>query len=38
MITRFKHWHDSVNIAVILTPGCGFFSAKCAPFSLTFTE
>ena len=36
MIIQFKHFHDSLNIVVILTPRCEFFSAKCAQFILTF--
>ena len=38
MIMRFEHFNDSVNIAVILTPGCKFFTAKCTQFFLTFIE
>ena len=38
MIIPFKYFYDSLNIAVILAPGCEFFSAKCDEFSLTFTE
>ena len=38
MIIQFKYFHDSLNIEVILTPGCEFFSTKCAQFPLTFTE
>ena len=40
MITRFKHFHDSLNIVVILARGRGreFFSAKCDQFPLTFIE
>ena len=35
---RFKHFHDSLNTAVILAPGCKFFSAEFAQFPLAFTE
>ena len=38
MIVRFKHFFDSLNIVLILVPGCEFFSAKCVPFPLTFTD
>ena len=38
MIRRFKHFLDSLNIALILAPGCEFFSAKFVQFPLTFTE
>ena len=38
MIIRFKHFHYSLNIALILAPGCEFFSAKYDQFPLTFTE
>ena len=38
MITRFKHFHESLNIALILAPGCKFFSAECAQSPLTFME
>ena len=30
MLIRLKYFHDSLIIAVILTPGREFFSAKCA--------
>ena len=33
-----KHFHDSLNFVLILTPGCEFFCAKCVQFPLTFTE
>ena len=33
-----KHFHDSLNIVVILARGRKFVSAKCAQFHLTFTE
>ena len=29
MIIRSNNFHDSLNIALILAPGCEFFSAKC---------
>ena len=32
MINPFKHFHDSVNIVLILAPGCEFFTAKCVQF------
>ena len=35
MIKRLKYFHDSLNIAVILAPGCEFFFTKCAQFPLT---
>ena len=38
MIIRLKYFHDSLNTAVILTPGCEFISAKYVQFPLTFTE
>ena len=38
MINPFKYFHDSVNIVLILAPGCEFFSAKCVLFPLTFAE
>ena len=38
MIIRLKHFHDSLNTVVILTPGHEFFSAKCAQLSLALTE
>ena len=33
-----KHFHDSLNIVVILAPGCELSSAKCAKFPLIFME
>ena len=33
-----KHFHDSLNITVILTSVCEFVSAKYAQFPLTFTD
>ena len=38
MIIRFKHFHDSLNIALILAPGREFFCAKYVQFPLTFME
>ena len=38
MIIRFKHFHDSLNIELILAPSCEFFSAKSHQFPLTFTK
>ena len=38
MIIRLKHFHNSLNIALILAPVREFFSAKCAQFPVTFTE
>ena len=38
MIKWLKHFDDSLNIAVILTPGRGYFSAKCAQCPLIFME
>ena len=29
-------FHDSVNIALILVPGCDFFCLKCVQFPLSF--
>ena len=37
MIIRLRYFHDNGN-DVILVPACEIFSAKCAQFSLTFTE
>ena len=34
MIRRFIHFYDSLNIVLILDPGCEFFCAKGVPFSL----
>ena len=38
MIIRLKHFHDTINIVVILDPGHEFLIAKCAQFPLTFME
>ena len=38
MIMLFKHFHDSLNIAVILAPGREFFPYKFVQFPLTFEE
>ena len=38
MIIQIKHFYDNLNIAVILTAGHEFFSAKYDQFSSTFTE
>ena len=38
MTVLMKHFHDSLNIAVILAPACEFFSTKCAQFSEIFAE
>ena len=38
MIMRFKHFHDSLNIVLILAPGCKLLSAKCVEFPLPFTD
>ena len=38
VIIRLEYFHDSLNIAANLASGLEFFSAKCAQFSLTFTE
>ena len=35
---QLKHFHDSLNIVVILAPGREFFCAKYGQFPLTFTE
>ena len=34
---RLKYFHDSLNIALILAPGRGFFCVKYVQFPLTFT-
>ena len=36
MILRFKHFHDSLNIVLILPSGREFFCTKYVQFSLTF--
>ena len=33
-----KHFHDSLDIVVMLAPSRELLFAKCAQFSLTFTE
>ena len=38
MLVRFKYFHDSLNIVLILAPGREFFCAKCVQFPLKFTE
>ena len=38
MIIRLKHFHDSLNIAVILAPDREFFSVKCDQFRLRCTK
>ena len=38
MTIRLKYFHDSLNIVVIVAPGCEFFSVKCGQVPLTFTE
>ena len=38
MIIQFKYLHESLNIVVVLAPGCEYFSAKCAQFFLAFME
>ena len=30
----FIHFYDSLNIVLILDPGCEFFHAKCVQFPL----
>ena len=37
MIMRFKHFHDRLNILVILAPGFEFLRGKCVQFPITFT-
>ena len=32
MIRRFIHFHDSLDIVLILDPGCEFFYADCVQF------
>ena len=36
--STIKHFHDSLNIVVILAPGYEFFYIKCVQFPLTLTE
>ena len=38
MIIPLKHFHDSLNIVVILARGHEFFPAICDQFPLAFTE
>ena len=38
MVISLKYFHGSLNIVVILAPGCKFFSAKCAQLPLTFMK
>ena len=38
MIIKIKHFHDSLNIIVILARDRDVVSAKCAQFPLTFME
>ena len=39
MITRLKHFHDSLNIVVTLAPpGREIFTVKCAQFPLIIME
>ena len=38
MIIRLKYFHAGLHIAVILAPGCEFFSAKCIQFPFTFAK
>ena len=38
MIMQLKHFHDSLNIVVILARGREVVSAKCVQFLLRFTE
>ena len=33
-----KHFHDSLNVALMLAPSSNFFCDKCVQFPLTFTE
>ena len=35
---QLKYFHDSLNIVVILAPGCESFSTKCVQLPLKFTE
>ena len=37
-IIQLKYFHDSLNVAVILTPDHELFSGKCAQFPLAFTD
>ena len=34
MIRQFMHFHDSLNVVLILDPGCEFFCVKSVQFSL----
>ena len=36
MLIRLKHFHDSLNITLILPPGREFFCSKYVQFPLTF--
>ena len=38
MMIRLKIFYDRLHIVVIVAPGGGLFSAKCAQFPLTFKE
>ena len=38
MIIRLKCFYDSLNIVVVLPPGCKFLSIKCTQFPLIFTK
>ena len=38
MIIRLKHFHDSLNIALIVAFSRKFFCAKCVQFLLNITE
>ena len=35
---QYKHFHDSLNVILILVPCYEFLSAKCVELPLTFTE
>ena len=38
MIIRLKHFHNSLNIVIILAPGRKVFPTKYVQFPLTSTE
>ena len=38
MIKGFEHFHDILDISLILAPVFDFFGAKCVQFPSSFTE
>ena len=38
MLIQFEHFHDSLNLVMILAPDCEFFYPKRTQFPLTFTK